>query len=271
MRTEKISSAQNPKIKMLLALEEKSRVRREKALFVVEGRKEVRHCLEAGYHAKDLFVCREIISDRELDEITRLCGDGCTIYEVPEFIYGKIAYRAGTEGVIAEVEIREKSLSDVKLRKDPLVVVLESVEKPGNLGAVLRTADAADADAVIICDPLTDLFNPNLIRASLGAIFTRQVVAATSGETLKWLNDNGIRIYTAQLQDSFWYYDTDMKHATALVMGTEHEGLSTFWRMNADAHVKIPMLGQMDSLNVSVSSAILMFEAVRQRHSGPNE
>lgn len=267
MRTEIITSAQNPKIKMLLALGEKSRTRRENALFIVEGRKEITHCLEAGYRAKALFFCREIISDRELDSITGLCDDRCVLYEVPQTIYGKIAYREGTEGVIAEVEMKDRTLADVRLRKNPLVVVLESVEKPGNLGAILRTADASDADAVVICDPLTDLYNPNLIRASLGAVFTRQVVAASSGETLKWLNDNNIKIYTAQLQDSCWYYDTDMKCGTALVMGTEHEGLSQFWRMHADAHVKIPMLGQMDSLNVSVSSAILMFEAVRQRHS----
>lgn len=267
MRTEIITSAQNPKIKMLLALGEKSRTRRENALFIVEGRKEIRHCIEAGYHMKALFVCRDIIPDRDLDSITELCDDRCALYEVPQAIYGKIAYREGTEGVIAEVEMKDRTLSDVSLRENPLVVVLESVEKPGNLGAVLRTADAADADAVVICDPLTDLYNPNLIRASLGAVFTRQVVTASSGEALKWLNDNNIKIYTAQLQDSSWYYDTDMKCGTALVMGTEHEGLSQFWRMHADAHVRIPMLGQMDSLNVSVSSAILMFEAVRQRHS----
>ncbi len=267
MRTEVITSAQNPKIKMLLALGEKSRTRRENALFIVEGRKEIRHCLEAGYIAKAFFICRDIISDKDLDSIIRLCNDKSVIYEVPQVIYSKIAYREGTEGIIAEVEMKDKTLSDIHLRENPLLVVLESVEKPGNLGAVLRTADAADADAVIICDPLTDLYNPNLIRASLGSVFTRQVVTATSGEAIKWLKDNNIKIYTAQLQDSNWYYDTDMKCGMALVMGTEHEGLSQLWRVHADAHVKIPMLGKMDSLNVSVSSAILMFEAVRQRNS----
>ena len=164
--------------------------------------------------------------------------------------------------------MKERPLSGLKLRENPLILVLESVEKPGNLGAVLRTADAADADAVIICDPLTDLYNPNLIRASLGAIFTRQVAAATSGEAIKWLKDNNIKIYTAQLQDSSWYYDTDMTCGTAIVMGTESTGLSDVWRMAADAHVKIPMLGSLDSLNVSVSAAILAFEAVRQRQGG---
>ena len=268
MRTETITSAQNPKIKMLLALGEKSRTRRENALFIVEGRKEIKHCIDAGYQVRALFVCRDIISGRDFEEIAAGCGDNCSCYEVPQKIYEKIAYREGTEGIIAEIEIKDKTLPDIKLRENPLVVVLESVEKPGNLGAILRTADAADADAVIICDSLTDLYNPNLIRASLGAVFTRQVVAASSSETLQWLNDNKIRIYTAQLQDSEWYYDTDMTCGTAIVMGTEHEGLTPFWRLHADAHVKIPMLGEMDSLDVSVSSAILMFEAVRQRHSG---
>ena len=147
-------------------------------------------------------------------------------------------------------------------------MVLESVEKPGNLGAVLRSADAAGADAVIICDPLTDIYNPNLIRASIGAVFTRQVVAASSEDALRWLRKNNIRILTAQLQDSEWYYDEDMRGGTAIVMGTEATGLTDFWRDAADSHIRIPMLGELDSLNVSVSAAILLYEAVRQRHSG---
>jgi TrmH family RNA methyltransferase len=141
------------------------------------------------------------------------------------------------------------------------------VEKPGNLGAVLRSADAAGADAVIVCDPLTDLWNPNLIRASLGGIFTVPTVCATSEAAIAWLRARGIRILTAQLQDSSWYYDIDMTGGTALVMGTESTGLTDIWRAAADAHIRIPMLGRLDSLNVSVSAAILLFEAVRQRNS----
>lgn len=139
------------------------------------------------------------------------------------------------------------------------------MEKPGNLGAVLRSADAAGADAVIICDPLTDIYNPNLIRSSIGAVFSRQIATASSRDTIKWLKDNNISIYTAQLQDSEWYYSTDMSGGTAIVMGTESTGLTDVWRQAADAHIKIPMLGQLDSLNVSVSAAILLYEAVRQR------
>jgi TrmH family RNA methyltransferase len=144
-------------------------------------------------------------------------------------------------------------------------MVLERVEKPGNLGAILRSADAAKADAVIVCDPLTDLYNPNLIRSSIGAIFSVPTVACTSEECIEFLKQKQIQILTAQLQDSNLYYDQDMKRATAIVMGTEATGLTDQWRQAATAHIRIPMLGKMDSLNVSVSAAILLFEAVRQR------
>ena len=187
--------------------------------------------------------------------------------DIPPALYDKVAYRGGTEGIIAEMEWQERSLDSLQLGPAPLIAVLESVEKPGNLGAVLRSADAAGADAVIICDPLTDLYNPNLIRASIGAVFSTQVVTASSEETIVWLKSKGIGILTAQLQDSQWYYDTDMRGGTAIVMGTEATGLSPEWRQAADAHIKIPMLGRLDSLNVSVSAAILLYEAVRQRHN----
>ena len=189
------------------------------------------------------------------------------VIEVPRELYEKIAYRGGTEGLIAEVKAKELSLGDLKMPERPLVVVLEGVEKPGNLGAVLRSADAAGADAVLICDPLTDLYNPNLIRASIGAVFTVPVACCSSEEAIKWLKDNHIKIYTAQLQDSSWYYDTDMRGGTAIVIGTEAMGLTAVWREAADAHIRIPMLGELDSLNASVSAAILLFEAVRQRNA----
>jgi TrmH family RNA methyltransferase len=158
-------------------------------------------------------------------------------------------------------------LDDLQLSASPLIIVLERVEKPGNLGAVLRSADAAKADAVIICDPLTDLYNPNLIRSSIGAVFSVPCVACSSEECIDFLKARGIQILTAQLQDSSLYYYTDMLRGTAIVMGTESTGLTEVWRQAADAHIRIPMLGQLDSLNVSVSAAILLFEAVRQRNS----
>ena len=285
MRVETITSAQNPKIKNLLLLQEKSKARREQGLFVVEGRRELEHCLEAGFRLRTVFVCPDMIgrdfsASLEMTksaslEMTVSCHseeaegrrENLLVVEIPEALYRKVAYREGTEGVLAEVEVRERRLEDLALSEHPLVMVLESVEKPGNLGAVLRSADAAQADAVVVCDPLTDLWNPNLIRASIGAVFTVPTVCASSVETIDWLKSRGIRILTAQLQDSSWYYDTDMTGGTALVMGTESTGLTDVWRRAADAHIRIPMLGRLDSLNVSVSAAILLFEAVRQRNA----
>ena len=285
MRIEQITSAQNPKIKNLLLLQEKSKARREQGLFVVEGRRELEHCLEAGFQVRTVFVCPEVAGKRWPVEAGHDDNQGSSpsvipgshtsvipgltgnLVEIPEALYRKVAYREGTEGILAEVETRTLRLEDLALSEHPLVVVLESVEKPGNLGAVLRSADAARADAVIVCDPLTDLWNPNLIRASIGAVFTVPTVCASSAETIDWLHAHGIRILTAQLQDSSWYYDTDMTGGTALVMGTESTGLTDVWRRAADAHIRIPMLGRLDSLNVSVSAAILLFEAVRQRNA----
>ena len=280
MRKESITSAQNPKIKNLLLLQEKSKARREQGLFVVEGRRELEHCLEAGFKVRTLFICPELAGNDALPGAFTRTGPRSgaegrasspatdpLVIEIPENLYRKVAYRESTEGIIAEVECKERRLEDLALTEHPLVMVLESVEKPGNLGAVLRSADAARADAVIVCDPLTDLYNPNLIRASLGGIFTVPTVAATSEETIAWLKARGIRILTAQLQDSSWYYDIDMTVGTALVMGTESTGLTDIWRRAADAHIRIPMLGRLDSLNVSVSAAILLFEAVRQRNA----
>lgn len=263
MRTETITSAQNPKIKQLLALGEKSSLRRESGLFVLEGLRELLHALDAGFEVDTVFFCPEIIGD-ELPASHPALKNARWV-EVSRNIYEKIAYRGSTEGIIAEVKSRNISLRDLQLDSNPLIVVLESVEKPGNLGAVLRSADAAAADAVLICDPRTDLFNPNLIRASIGAVFTVPVVACESAEAINWLRNNNIKILTAQLQDSRWYYDTDMRNGTAIVIGTEATGLTDVWRAAADAHIKIPMLGRLDSLNASVSAAVLLFEAVRQR------
>ena len=260
---ERLTSAQNPKIRNLLLLREKSRARKEQGLFVVEGRRELGHALDSGIRARSLFVREEDLSEVE----SLVSRADCPVFLLTAALYAKAACREGTEGIIAEMETPVRTLESLSLSERPLVVVLESVEKPGNLGAVLRSADAARADAVIVCDPLTDLYNPNLIRSSLGGIFTVPTVAASTAETIPWLRSRGIRILTAQLQDSVWYYDSDMTGGTALVMGTESTGLTQAWREAADAHIRIPMLGRLDSLNVSVSAAILLFEAVRQRNA----
>ena len=256
-----ITSTQNPRIKHLLLLQQKSAQRKADGLFVVEGRREVEHCLSAGFTLRTAFVCDEI-ADASL-----FLPQGVEVVPVSRNVYERIAYRGGTEGVVAVVEVRNMSLRDLTLSASPLVVVLESVEKPGNLGAVLRSADAAGTDAVIVCDPLTDLYNPNLIRSAVGALFTVPCVACCTEECIAFFKAKGIKILTAQLQDSSLYYDTPMTGPTAIVMGTEATGLTDQWRQAADAHIRIPMLGRLDSLNVSVSAAILLFEAVRQRKS----
>ncbi len=295
MFREQITSAQNPKIRNLLLLQEKSKARREQGLFVVEGRRELEHCIDAGFKVRTLFYCPEIAGQAGNDAMPGLEPsvmpghkpsvmpgfdssvmpgldasvmpgfDRASVISIPEHLYRKVAYRESTEGIIAEVEYKSLELTDLTLPDNPLIMVLESVEKPGNLGAVLRSADAAHADAVLICDPLTDLYNPNLIRASIGAVFTVPTVACSSKEAIAFLQKRNIQILTAQLQDSSFYYDIDMKRGTALVMGTEATGLTDEWRKAASAHIRIPMLGRLDSLNVSVSAAILLFEAVRQR------
>ena len=262
-----ISSTQNPKVKRIATLIQKSSLRKETGLFVVEGFREIEHCIEAGFQPEAVYVCPEILEGRPtfLQTAFDKEHDAFPIYSVTPEVYAKLAFREGTEGIIAVMKGRTLTLDELKLSKVPLIVVLERVEKPGNLGAVLRSADAAGADAVIVCDPLTDLYNPNLIRSSIGAIFTVPTVSCTSESCIAWLKKNNIRILTAQLQDSHLYYDTDMERPTAIVMGTESTGLTDQWRRAANAHIRIPMQGQLDSLNVSVSAAILLFEAVRQR------
>ncbi len=291
MRIETITSAQNRKVKELLTLVEKSKARSAAGLFVVEGQRELGHCLDAGFIPETLFICGDVMAVQNnavngaktghlaeniegkdgLDALiakAEALNPRLGVVQIPAFLYEKVAYRGSTEGIIAEVHSVPRSLEDLRLGERPLVMVLESVEKPGNLGAVLRSADAAGADAVVVCDPLTDIWNPNLIRSSVGAVFSVPVAVCTSADAIAFLRKRGIRILTAQLQDSEWYYDTDMTGATALVMGTESTGLTQAWRDSADAHIKIPMLGRLDSLNVSVSAAVLLYEAVRQRKGG---
>ena len=251
-----ITSVQNARIKHVVALQQKSSLRREEGLFVVEGQREIEHCIACGYEIKELFL---------IDTLDYSGNIPATV--VTPQVYEKMADRERTEGIIAVAKCKEHRLDDLHLKEKPLVVVIESVEKPGNLGAILRTAEAAGVDAVMVCDPLTDLYNPNLIRASIGGVFSVPVAVCNSKDCIAFLKAHKIRILTAQLQDSYDYYDYDMHEATAIVMGTESTGLTQQWREAADAHIRIPMLGRLDSLNVSVSAAILMYEAVRQRNS----
>jgi TrmH family RNA methyltransferase len=257
-----ISSLSNPKIKTLIKLE-KSGHRAEMGLFTVEGKKEILLCAEAGYEITELFYCSEIANDSSLLENPLF--KHTQLIEITQPVFEKIAYRESRDGYFAVAKSNYKRLDQIELSKTPLIIILEAVEKPGNLGAILRSADAARVDAVIVCDKKTDIFNPNAIRSSLGCIFTNQVVSCNNEECLAWLKENGIHTYAAALTATEFYHEQDYKKSTALVFGTEADGLSDFWLRKADKQIKIPMRGKIDSLNVSGSCAIMMFEVGRQR------
>ncbi|MBP5171852.1 MAG: RNA methyltransferase [Bacteroidales bacterium] len=261
---ELISSWQNPKIKQLVRLQAKARERREQQLVVVEGAREITIALNNGYVPEQLFVCEEVYAKSDYqDLLPRLSESRCV--GLTRAVFEKLAYREGSDGVLALLRPKSHRLDDLKLSANPFLIVLEAVEKPGNLGAILRTADAARADAVIVCDPLTDIYNPNVVRSSIGCLFSVPVAVCSSQEALTWMHERGIKAYAAELQAASWYHHQDFRQPSAVVMGTEADGLSAFWLQNADARIKIPMRGLIDSLNVSVSTAILTFEAMRQR------
>lgn len=261
---ERLSSAKNPRIKNFLALQ-KSKERNRQGLFVVEGRREVIRALSSGFLADHLFFCSEIISPEELQEIIALTKNGTSLFSLTESVYDHIAYRGGVEGIVGWFKMKTTELDDLSLSGNPLILVLESVEKPGNLGAILRTTDASGADAVIVCDPRTDIFNPNVIRSSLGAVFSSQLVTADSKEVIDWLKKKQITIYCTALNASHPYTEANLALPSAIVLGTESTGLSDQWLNAADRNIIIPMHGTVDSMNVSVSAAIVLFEAVRQR------
>ncbi len=263
---EKISSTSNPRIKNLIQLQSKSRERRNQNRIVIEGAREIFRAVKAGFLLRELYYCSEFDRDDRVGELVHLLPD-YSVFNISPTVFEKVAYREGSDGIIAIVEPRNLRLEDINFGENPLFIVLESVEKPGNLGAVMRTADAAKVDAVIICDPLTDLYNPNTIRSSVGCIFTCPVVAGTTEEVRKWLFVKHINTYAAALSDTAEYYHLkDYTLPTAFIMGTEATGLSGSWLEHCTSQVIIPMRGIADSLNVSVSAAILVFEAMRQRN-----
>lgn len=260
---EKITSLQNPKIKNISKLS-KSKERKEQNLFVIEGARELSLALSAGYQIESVFVCRDLFFKSDYPHVLDSISDN-KLFEVSMAIFEKVAYREGSDGLLALARPMKHDLAGLKLSANPFVIILEAVEKPGNLGAILRTADAAQADAVIVCDPATDLYNPNAIRSSVGCLFTVPTAVCSSQEALAFLRESHIKSFAAELQASSWYQDADFTLPSAIIMGTEADGLTRFWLDNADARIKIPMRGKIDSLNVSVSTAILTFEAMRQR------
>lgn len=263
-----IISPANPRIKNILKLQANSRDRRAQNLIVIEGYREISRAIASGIEIRELYVCQEL--DRQGRSGELISQDSrIQLMEVGKEAFSRIAYREGSDGLVALAVPRNLGLNDLRLSSAPLILILESVEKPGNLGAIMRTADAAGLDAVIVCDPLTDIYNPNAIRSGVGCIFTCQVATCTSVEAMTWLRKNKIRVYAAALSEkALPYYQVDFSGPAAIVMGTEATGLSHEWLDNSDLQVIIPMNGVADSLNVSTSAAVLVFEAVRQRESG---
>ena len=258
-----ISSLQNPMIKEILQLQEKSRVRRKSGLFIIEGRREIKLALKAGYKIQTLLFSSEIDDQSNINTFAAQVSE---VIEISKEVYEKIAYRSSTEGLIAIAKTKDISLETLKFkRENPLILVAEAPEKPGNIGALLRTADAANLDAVIIANPKTDLFNPNIIRSSVGCVFTNEIATGSTLAIIDFLKKNKIKMYAAELNASIEYQDCDFSMASAIVVGTEATGLSEEWLRNSDQNIIIPMQGEIDSMNVSVAAGILIFEAKRQR------
>lgn len=263
-----INSPANSRIKNIIRLQANSRDRHTQNLFVIEGYREIKRAIISGIEIQELYVCIELDQEGRREELSAW-NNKIQVFEVGKIAFTRIAYREGSDGLIALAIPRHLSLIDLKLKTNPLILVLESVEKPGNLGAIMRTADAAGIDAVIVCDPLTDIYNPNAIRSGVGCIFTCQVVTCTSDEAIKWLNSNKIKVYAAALADNaIIYHKMDFRGPSAIVMGTEATGLTSEWLNKSDYQVIIPMKGVADSMNVSTSAAVIIFEAVRQRETG---
>ena len=258
-----ISSFQNPFIKQLLLLQEKSRERKKTGMFVVEGEREISLAFKGGYEIISLIYCNAIYTETVL---MHLINQPIERIEVPLEVYQKIAYRESTEGVMAVVKSKNHGLNSLTFKsKNPLLLVAEAPEKPGNIGALLRTADAAKLDAILIANPKTDLYNPNVIRSSIGCLFTNKVATGTTDEIIHFLKEKNIQIFCAALQASKNYTEVDFTSGSAIVVGTESTGLSDNWLSNSTQNILIPMEGEIDSMNVSVAAAIIIFEAKRQR------
>lgn len=264
----RINSTQNPLVKHILQLKEKSRLRKKTGLFVVEGFREITLALKGGYILEQLLFQPETVPEDKIDRLLKAMTTATEVIEISKESYQKIAYRETTEGVLAIGKAKAQLLSDLKFkRENPLILIAEAPEKPGNIGALLRTADAADLDAVIIANPKTDMFNPNSIRSSVGCLFTNQLAVGSTVEIIEFLKEKNIAVFCASLSASTPYTTIDFRSPSAIVVGTEAEGLSQLWLDNSTANIVIPMQGVIDSMNVSVSAAILIFEAIRQRGS----
>lgn len=253
-----ITSLQNPRVKHIVKLRDDKRQRREDGLMLVEGYDEIQLALSAGHRPNTLLSAPELTS-RQMDDVN---AENVTVNRA---VFEKMSHRENPDGWLAVFPIPHVSLESLKLGKTPLVILAESIEKPGNLGAILRTADAVHADALLVSDPRVDVWNPNVVRASRGAVFSVPVVECDNESALAWLRSQNIRVLAATPSAEVIYFNVNLREPVAIAVGTEDEGLTEFWMSNADLRVRIPMMGKVNSLNVSVSTALILYEAVRQR------
>lgn len=256
-----ITSIQNPFIKSLVLLQEKAKNRKQTGTFIIEGMREISLAVKGKYEIETVLFYPEICSETEARKIAKTAE----LIEINKDVFQKLAYRDTTEGILAVAKTKSLRLADLKLSSNPLILIAEAPEKPGNIGALLRTADAANLDAVIIANPKSDLYNPNIVRSSVGCLFTNQIATGTTSEIINFLKEREINFYCATLQNSTSYHTQNYTTPTALVVGTEATGLTQEWRDAATQNIIIPMQGEIDSMNVSVAAAILIFEAKRQR------
>ena len=262
-----ITSSQNEKIKLVLKLKEK-RNREEFNLFIIEGYREISRAIDSHYPIDTLYFCEELFLGSNEDKLIQEIGKRASLIRVPEHLFEKFSYRDRPDGLLALAPIQKKSLKELVLdpSKTPLIIIAESIEKPGNLGSILRSADATLVSAVIVCDPCTDIYNPNVVRASVGTLFSIPVIQTNTEETMQYLRDHGILIVAATPHTDTLYTEVDLKQPVAIAVGTEQVGLSDAWMQSADIKVKIPMLGIADSLNVAAATTLLLYEAIRQRY-----
>lgn len=264
MSDKSISSPHNPFIKELVQLKDKSKLRKRTQRFIIEGKRELSLAIKGGYQVETLLFYPDLFSETEAQSLGKYKIE---IISISKIVFEKLAHRDSTEGIIAVVISKSHRLEDLKFQsKHPLILVAEGLEKPGNIGALLRTADAANLDAVIIANPNSDLYNPNIIRSSVGCLFTNQIAMASTTETIDFLKKSNFNIYSAILQESETYHLVDFTGPSAIVVGTEATGLTEHWRTESTQNIRIPMQGVIDSMNVSVAAGILIFEAKRQRN-----
>jgi RNA methyltransferase, TrmH family len=267
MPPEKISSLQNPRVKQLVKLRDR-RPRDEAGVFLVEGYREIRRALEKKVQLNEIYFAPDwFLGENEPALLAQAEAAGATLFELSKEAFAKVAYRERPDGLLAVAPQWHRTLDDLSLSATPFLLVVEAIEKPGNLGTILRSADAAGCDAVVVCDPVTDVFNPNVVRASTGVLFSVPLVVADSSVVLTWLKEKRIRTVATTPAAETIYSAADLRGPLAIVMGSEQYGLSEFWLKNADLPVRIPMAGQADSLNVAMATIITLFEAVRQRSS----